>query len=611
MLERGQAGIQWTPIMTLLAGIAALLALAAPARAQADLEDYHSLCLPTGPPPAGGYDPYIGAVRERGTVVLGGVPGYEWHRGCGPTAAGMIVGYWDIHGFDALIPGSALGQSQAVDDAIATDAHYEDYSLPLDSHTTGYLDDASTLGGAHDSNCIADFMKTSWCARRNYWGWSRFSDMDDSFRNYVTWVNTNYLAAYECVSWNEMWEQFCWKKYVTEINANRPMVFLVDSSGNGQRDHYITAIGYRDVNGYPEYACFDTWAPAGSLRWARFWGVAPGQSWGIGGVTYVRLSGDILPDCNSNGIDDADDIAGGFSEDCNSNGVPDECDLLPNPPLLKQLPAEDAVLAMDFSDAGYPQFSTKQWDDITLADDQLLGTGQAFFYPETWGGYGSIDFLVELADAPGGAEAGANVLLTTIGSGAAGLIYWDFGGEVLPSGTYWLSVQASGGFINYGMVNWYRANEWHPNGSEHYYHNPGGGHGHGTDPAPGSTWHNTPADLAFILNTVLDPDCNTNGILDECDIAAGTSLDDNGNGIPDECETPAVCSGDCNCDGAIDWRDIDYFVAAMNDNIAAWEAMFSPSTPSCPFGNNDVNSDGTVNWRDIDPLVAVMNTTCP
>lgn len=32
------------------------------------------------------------------------------------------------------------------------------------------------------------------------------------------------------------------------------------------------------------------------------------------------------------------------------------------------------------------------------------------------------------------------------------------------------------------------------------------------------------------------PDCNGNGVPDECDIADGTSDDLNGNGIPDECE---------------------------------------------------------------------------
>jgi hypothetical protein len=34
-------------------------------------------------------------------------------------------------------------------------------------------------------------------------------------------------------------------------------------------------------------------------------------------------------DCNRNGHDDGEDIAGGTSADCNENGVPDECDVAP------------------------------------------------------------------------------------------------------------------------------------------------------------------------------------------------------------------------------------------------------------------------------------------
>lgn len=34
-----------------------------------------------------------------------------------------------------------------------------------------------------------------------------------------------------------------------------------------------------------------------------------------------------VPDCNGNGIPDAEDIASGTSQDCNANGIPDECDV--------------------------------------------------------------------------------------------------------------------------------------------------------------------------------------------------------------------------------------------------------------------------------------------
>jgi hypothetical protein len=71
------------------------------------------------------------------------------------------------------------------------------------------------------------------------------------------------------------------------------------------------------------------------------------------------------------------------------------------------------------------------------------------------------------------------------------------------------------------------------------------------------------------------------------------------------------CRGDGNCDLAINWRDIDYLVAGMNDNESAWRALFPPPGPLCPFLNLDCSGDGHVNWRDIDPFIALMNTTCP
>ena len=39
-----------------------------------------------------------------GEVLIAGVPSYAWHDGCGPTATGMIVGYYDTHGCVAARP---------------------------------------------------------------------------------------------------------------------------------------------------------------------------------------------------------------------------------------------------------------------------------------------------------------------------------------------------------------------------------------------------------------------------------------------------------------------------------------------------------------------------
>ena len=82
-----------------------------------------------------------------------------------------------------------------------------------------------------------------------------------------------------------------------------------------------------------------------SLDIHAVWGDEQGRYYGVGGrfrtpfegLALVRTIGDpgltpaapipatAISDCNGNGIDDADDIAGGDSSDCDGNGVPDEC----------------------------------------------------------------------------------------------------------------------------------------------------------------------------------------------------------------------------------------------------------------------------------------------
>ncbi len=71
------------------------------------------------------------------------------------------------------------------------------------------------------------------------------------------------------------------------------------------------------------------------------------------------------------------------------------------------------------------------------------------------------------------------------------------------------------------------------------------------------------------------------------------------NAADGKCSGRAACrqlDGSCSLTGGVDCsgQDIDYCVTAMNDNVAAWEAMFLPGTPTCSFWNNDVNVDGTV-----------------
>ena len=92
-----------------------------------------------------------------------------WHRGCGPTALGMVFGYYDLHGFSDLYPDSSTIQTMNINNLIASDDHYSDYSQPLDYYPN-LIQDASQTGAPHQDNSIADFMQTSKSSQGNYWG---------------------------------------------------------------------------------------------------------------------------------------------------------------------------------------------------------------------------------------------------------------------------------------------------------------------------------------------------------------------------------------------------------------------------------------------------------
>ncbi|MFW5886113.1 MAG: T9SS type A sorting domain-containing protein, partial [Bacteroidota bacterium] len=213
--------------------------------------------------------------------IINGVPSYIWHRGCGPTALGMVVGYYDGTGYENLIENDALTQTAEVNNAIANDLHYIDYSLPIDTYPE-LLADKSELGGAHASNCLADFMNTSWSSRGNYYGWSWSNYIAPSFTNYFStkYSNHNILTIYIYYSNSDNWEL-----YKNEINNNRPVVILVDSDGNGSTDHFVTGIGYDEDN--MQYAIYDTWD--NNIHWYKWRGMANGNDWGIYGFNIFKI----------------------------------------------------------------------------------------------------------------------------------------------------------------------------------------------------------------------------------------------------------------------------------------------------------------------------------
>ncbi|MCK4300591.1 MAG: hypothetical protein KAX80_13705, partial [Planctomycetes bacterium] len=235
------------------------------------------LILTGGEEGSGGQEPSGGASN-----LITGVTPYIWHHGCGPTAVGMVIGYWDTHGYGNLVLGDASdtsGNLANIQAMMASSEHYNDYSLPIDDSGTGILLDASSLGGAHTDNCVADFMQTSWSSWMQWYGWSRFSRVDNGFEG---WAG---LQGYsDADAWNEVYGADSWGNFVAEIDAGYPVVFLVDTNGDGGTDHYITAVGYDDST--MQYAAYNTWNS--SLHWYDFALVSEHQAWSIYGATYFR-----------------------------------------------------------------------------------------------------------------------------------------------------------------------------------------------------------------------------------------------------------------------------------------------------------------------------------
>lgn len=256
---------------------------------------------PKPPPWVGPKDAYPWPRPAAPTVTsntIEGTPGYLWRHGCGPTAVGMVCGYYATHGFADLFDDDASTQSEAVNQGIASQGsgvrgsglqvHYENYSLPNDDATTDVIPDSSETypAGCHTNNSVADFMHTSWSREDSHYGSSWSSSIDPGFTSYTLFRNTNYAAE---VTQHYFWDTLTFTLLMSEINSNRPMVFLVDTGGTGKTDHFVTIVAYEDGIP-PKYGCLDTWPPASAIRWCEFRGLTQGNPWGIWGGWSFRIS---------------------------------------------------------------------------------------------------------------------------------------------------------------------------------------------------------------------------------------------------------------------------------------------------------------------------------
>ena len=333
----------------------------------------------SGPlPPSNGAAPSFAPGITTAATVIDAVPTYYWRHGCGPTSAGMVIGYYDMHGYPWLIPGDSSSQTEAVNEAIASQNnpsaisnHYEDYSKPLDDYPDLYTDRSATpLGDEHVANSIADFMYTSFSSQNNRYGWSWSNHIGPALVDYVHMKQPAASAIYTSRGWSTS----LWSQYQTEINANRPVVFLVDSNGDGSTDHFITGIGYDEDGGVKSYATWDTWFD--EVRWEEFTQMQSGKSWGIHSMTALTIT-------------------------------------YTNPaPVLSQMqpfftPSGEAAVEIQLTGTGFIETSVVRWNEVDLVTEYVSPTRlNAFIPPAQHAIPGSATITVFTPTPGGGLSAG-------------------------------------------------------------------------------------------------------------------------------------------------------------------------------------------------------------
>jgi len=247
----------------------------------------------------------VSAAACAGQVLLSDVPDYEWWYGCSPTSAGMLMGYYDINGYNGetyenLVPGGTapldtfvLPGDNIANHAIASTDHQDDFYVSYGEVDNDPL--AATRTRPDDFDCLADFMGTSQDASHAWTVGTSASDgatlflvptdgdptVWDTTPAYTGLYGIGQYVQHQGYGIESLYSQAIvgggafsngatFGDYTAEIDAGR--VVLVQIEG-----HSMLGYGY-DTDGSKVYVR-DTWAAGGAYNggWMPFGGSYDGS----------------------------------------------------------------------------------------------------------------------------------------------------------------------------------------------------------------------------------------------------------------------------------------------------------------------------------------------
>jgi hypothetical protein len=218
------------------------------------------------------------AFYKQGEVTLSNPGDYDWWYGCSPTSAGMIMGHYDVSGYNGHSYANLVPGGQAEDDTYGSGPYLANNAIASSGHINdfyggGYGASSDDVAPPwHSFDCLADFMGTSQDNCENSNGSTTFY----CFKNGAPFYESDALnyglsdldgmygigeyLAYAGYDADTLYTQhiytpstplgFTFAQYIAEIDAGRPVIIQV-------KGHSMYGYGYEAANN--TVLLHDTW----------------------------------------------------------------------------------------------------------------------------------------------------------------------------------------------------------------------------------------------------------------------------------------------------------------------------------------------------------------